>query len=88
MPDQGWGAVSDLSLISDLSQKFKHDLWRVKSELKLSQKQHLTPAPDQLQIPEWRFICFLGCEIDTVKCYRIFGYMIGSNTRLDIWPFW
>ena len=41
--DQGWGAVSDLSLISDLSQKFKHDLWRVKSELKLSQKQHLTP---------------------------------------------
>ena len=39
----GWGAVSDLSLISDLSQKFKHDLWRVKSELKLSQKQHLTP---------------------------------------------
>ena len=39
----GWGAVSDLSLISDLSQKFKHDLWRVKSELKLSQKQHFTP---------------------------------------------
>ena len=38
------GAVSDLSLISDLSQKFKHDLWRIKSELKLSQKQHLTPA--------------------------------------------
>ena len=44
MKDQGWGAVSDLSLISDLSQKFKHDLWRVKSELKLSQKQHLTPG--------------------------------------------
>ena len=42
--DQGWGAVSDLSLISDLSQKFKYDLWRVKSELKLSQKQHLTPV--------------------------------------------
>ena len=42
--DQGWGAVSDLSLISDLSQKFKHDLWRPKSKLKLSQKQHLTPA--------------------------------------------
>ena len=41
--DQGWGAVSDLSLISDLSQKFKHDLWRVKSKVKLSQKQHLTP---------------------------------------------
>ena len=41
---QGWGAVSDLSLISDLSQKFKHDLWRVKSKLKLSQKQHLTPG--------------------------------------------
>ena len=41
---QGWGAVSDLSLISDLSQKFKYDLWRVKSELKLSQKQHLTPG--------------------------------------------
>ena len=40
-----WGAVSDLSLISDLSQKFKHDLRRVKSELKLSQKQHLTPEP-------------------------------------------
>ena len=38
----GWGAVSDLSVISDLSQKFKHALWRVKSELKLSQKQHLT----------------------------------------------
>ena len=37
--DQGRGAVSDLSLISDLGQKFKHDLWRVKSELKLSQKQ-------------------------------------------------
>ena len=42
--DQGWGAVSDLSLISDLSQKFKHDLWRAKSKLKLSQKQHLTPG--------------------------------------------
>ena len=41
---QGWGAVSDLSLISDLSQKFKHDLLRVKSELNLSQKQHLTPG--------------------------------------------
>ena len=38
---QGWGAVSDLSLISDLTQKFKHNLWRVKSELKLSRKQHL-----------------------------------------------
>ena len=24
--------------------QFKHDLWRVKSELKLSQKQHLTPV--------------------------------------------
>ena len=33
-----------LSMISDLSQKFRHDLWRVKSELKLSQKQHLTPG--------------------------------------------
>ena len=44
---QGWGAVSDLSLISDLSEKFKHDLWRVKSELKLSQKQHLTPVPQK-----------------------------------------
>ena len=43
----GWGAVSDLSLISDLSQKFKHDLWRVKSELNLSQKQHLTPGQRQ-----------------------------------------
>ena len=42
--DQGWGDVSDLSLISDLSQKFRHDLWRLKSELKLSQKQHLTPV--------------------------------------------
>ena len=42
--DLGWGAVSNLSQISDLSQKFKHDLWRVKSELKLSQKQHLTPG--------------------------------------------
>ena len=41
--DLGWGAVSDLSQISDLSQKFKHDLWRVKPDLKLSQKQHLTP---------------------------------------------
>ena len=38
------GAVSDLSLISDLSQKFKHDLWRLKSKLKLSQKQHFTPG--------------------------------------------
>ena len=45
------------------------------------------PALGQLQIPEWRVICFLGCEIDPVKCYRIFGYMIGSNTRLDLWPF-
>ena len=42
--NQGRGAVSDLSLISDLSQKFKHDLWRLKSKFKLSQKQHLTPA--------------------------------------------
>ena len=42
--DPEWGAVSDLSLISDLSQKFKHDLWRVMSELDLSQKQHLTPG--------------------------------------------
>ena len=40
----GWGAVSDLSLILDLSQKFKHGLWRLKSKLKLSQKQHLTPG--------------------------------------------
>ena len=39
----GWGAVSDLSLILDLSKKFKHGLWRLKSKLKLSQKQHLTP---------------------------------------------
>ena len=49
---QGWGAVSDLSLISDLSQKFKHDLLWVKSELNLSQKQHLTPdvlAPDGIR---------------------------------------
>ena len=46
----GWGAVSDLSLISDLSQKFKHDLWRVKSELNLSQKQHLTPDAGLLKI--------------------------------------
>ena len=43
--NQGWGAVSDLSLILDLSQKFKHGLWRLKSKLKLSQKQHLTPVP-------------------------------------------
>ena len=35
---RGCGAISDLNLISDLNQKFKHDLWRVKSELKLSQK--------------------------------------------------
>ena len=41
---QGWGAVSDLSLIFDLSQKFKHVLCGVKSKLKLSQKQHLTPV--------------------------------------------
>ena len=41
--DQGWGAVSDLSLILDLSQKFKHGLLRLKSKLKLNQKQHLTP---------------------------------------------
>ena len=46
----GWGAVSDLSLISDLSQKFKHDLWIAKSDLKLSQKQHLTSACFQLMI--------------------------------------
>ena len=45
--DQGWGAVSDLSLISDLSQKFKHVLCGVKSKLKLSQKQHLTPGQYQ-----------------------------------------
>ena len=46
-------------MISDLSQKFKHDLWRVKSELKLSQKQHLTPgeydglAPNRRQAIIW-----------------------------------
>ena len=49
LTDLGSGAVSDLSVISDLSQKFKHDLWRFMSELKLSQKQHLTPAA---QIPQ------------------------------------
>ena len=39
----GWDAVSDLCLIFFyLSQKFKHDLWRLKWILKLSQKQHLT----------------------------------------------
>ena len=27
-----------------LSDKFKHDLWRLKSKLKLSQKQHITPG--------------------------------------------
>ena len=47
-----WGAVSDLSLISDLSQKFIQDWWRVKSELKLSQKlsqkQNLTPDLSQV----------------------------------------
>ena len=42
MANLGWGAVSDLSLISDLSQKFKHDLWS--QHLILSQKQHLTPG--------------------------------------------
>ena len=47
--DLGWGAVFDLSLISDLSQKFKHDLWRVKSELKLSRIQHLTPGETRSQ---------------------------------------
>ena len=54
--DRGWGAVSDLSLISDLSQKFKHDLWRVKSKLKLSQKQHLTP--DLINLSEMNFRVF------------------------------
>ena len=43
LQNKGGGAVSDFSLISDLSKKFKHDLWRVKPALKLSQKQHLTP---------------------------------------------
>ena len=42
----GFFLVSDLSLISDLSKKFKHHLLRVKSELKLSGKQH--PTPDVL----------------------------------------
>ena len=51
--DLGWGAVSDLSLILDLSQKFKHGLWRLKSKLKLSQKQHLTPGPLR-QVPHER----------------------------------
>ena len=41
--NRGWGAVSDLSLIFYLSQKFIHDLWRFKSKLKLSRNQHLTP---------------------------------------------
>ena len=44
----GWGAVSDLSLILDLSQKFKHGLWRLKSKLKLSQKKHLTRGVELL----------------------------------------
>ena len=39
-----WSAVSDLSLISDLSQKIRQNLWRVKMEHKLSRKQHITPA--------------------------------------------
>ena len=43
--DQGWGAVSHLSLFFFyLSQKFKHDLWRLMTILKLSQKQHLDPG--------------------------------------------
>ena len=39
------GAVA---LILDLSQKFKHGLWRLKSKLKLSQKQHLTRGVELL----------------------------------------
>ena len=54
--DLEWGAISDLSLISDLSQKFKHDLWRVKSELQLSQKQQLTPGALMI------YICFKVIE--------------------------
>ena len=38
--EQGWDAVSDLSLIYDLSQKFKQDLWRLKSKLKSETAHH------------------------------------------------
>ena len=37
---QGHGAVSDLSLISDLSQKLKHGLWKVKSQVKSETAPH------------------------------------------------
>ena len=57
-PQLVWGAVSDLSLISGLSEKFKHDLWRLKSKLNFSQKQHLTPG----QHPQHR--------IKTIICER------------------
>ena len=47
----GWGAVSDLSLIADLSQEYKHDLWRLKSELKLSQiQQHVTKIDRSIEL--------------------------------------
>ena len=48
-----------------LSQKFKHDLWRLKKKLKLSRKQHLTPVQNhsdtwhdtnRMQTKQWRHI--------------------------------
>ena len=69
--DQGWGAVSDLSMISDLSQKFKHDLWRVKSELKLSRKQHLTPGTCRFR--NWAPVDFIyGCPIQGCQLLKYF----------------
>ena len=41
----GWSAASNLDLIGDLKQKYRLHLWRVKSQLKLRQKQHSTPDP-------------------------------------------
>ena len=38
------------SIFFYLSQEFKHDLWRLKSNLQLSQKQHLTPGAKEMNI--------------------------------------
>ena len=53
--------VCDLSLISDLSQKFKHDLWRVKSET--------APHPRSLYSSYWYIN--LCCSMKST-CKRLF----------------
>ena len=69
MQEDDWpGVRCSFWLKSDffyLSQKFKHDLWRLKKKLKLSRKQHLTPVQNhsdtwhdtnRMQTKQWRHI--------------------------------